>query len=199
MNTVTTGDEGRWHTPLSPALSRQRQWISRLRPACSTNQVPGQSRLYRETLSQKNPADKVKGTTIAEFRKVAGVRVGVLFSYCCDNTPCRRVGAHHHHGGQGAWQQARRRGATAVARAHILIPKQKADRANWKWQSLRKPPSPSSRATLSPARSYLLILPNSHQLGTKILTCLRFMGTPHSNHHSKQTESSVISIPATVN
>jgi hypothetical protein len=41
-----------WRMPLIPALGRQR-------PAWSTERVPGQPGLYRETLSQKNKRKKI--------------------------------------------------------------------------------------------------------------------------------------------
>jgi hypothetical protein len=56
-----------WHTPLIPALGRQRQadfWV-RGQPG-STKWVPGQARLYRETLSQKQ-AKKQKQTNKKQY------------------------------------------------------------------------------------------------------------------------------------
>ena len=50
-----------WHAPLISAFGRQRQAdLLSLRPAWSTEWVPGQSRLYRETLSWKTKKKKRK-------------------------------------------------------------------------------------------------------------------------------------------
>ena len=58
-----------WHTPLIPALGRQRQarWPLSLRSAWSTEQVPGQPVLYRKTLSQKQNQNKKDRCIRTEF------------------------------------------------------------------------------------------------------------------------------------
>jgi hypothetical protein len=63
-----------WHTPLIPALGRKRQ-------AWSTERVPGQPRLYRETLSRKTKTEnKTKQNKTKQNKKGPRKETSGLFA-----------------------------------------------------------------------------------------------------------------------